>query len=364
MMNPRLRKLCRLLAREKLDAILISSPPNRRYLSGFTGSAGFLLISRNEAILATDFRYIEQAASQAPNFRIVRARGELDWFPQTVARMGVRTIGFESDDLAVTAHRHLVQEARRLAPKWRPRLVPTRGWVESLRAIKDASELRSIRMAADLADAAMAHAQTILSPGMSEKRLAWEIEKFLREHGSESLPFPIIVASGPNAARPHAEPSDRIIEEGEPVVIDLGARWDGYCSDLTRTISLGQPSERMVEVSALVRKAQAAALEALAVGLGGEEADRLARTVIESAGYREAFGHGLGHGVGLEVHESPRLGPKSEDTLAAGMVFTIEPGIYIEGWGGVRIEDMVLLGKKGPSLLTHAERLAMPEVGE
>lgn len=362
-MKSRLRKLRRLLTQKGLDAVLVSSPSNRRYLSGFTGSAGFLLISPDEAILATDFRYTEQAGAQVPGFRIVRAHGELDWFPGTVAEAGLKVIGFESDDLAVTAYRHLVEESRRLAPKRRPRLVPTRGLVESLRAIKDATELRAIRAAAALADAAMAHARRILALGMTEKRLSWEIERFLRERGSESLPFPIIVASGPNAARPHAEPSDRVIGEGEPVVIDLGARLNGYCSDLTRTISLGRPSERMGEVSAIVRKAQSAAIEALAAGMNGAEADRIARTVIESAGYREAFGHGLGHGVGLEVHEEPRLGPKSEDVLAAGMVFTIEPGVYIQGWGGVRIEDMVLLGKKGPSLLTHAERSAALEVG-
>ncbi len=355
-MNLRLRKLRRLLSRQNLDAIIISSPSNRRYLSGFTGSAGFLLISQTEAVLATDFRYTEQAASQAPDFRIVRSQGELDWFPRTVTELGLKAVGFESDDLAVTAYRHLVEEARRLSPRTRPRLIATRGIAESLRAIKDRSELRAIRAAAKIADAAIAHARSILAPGTSERELAWRIERFLRESGSETLPFPIIVASGPNAARPHAEPSDRIIGEGEPVVIDLGARVNGYCSDLTRTISLGQPSERMAEITAIVHKAQAAAIEGLAAGMSGEEADRLARTVIKSAGYEEAFGHGLGHGVGLDVHEQPRLGPKSEDTLRGGMVFTIEPGIYLEGWGGVRTEDMVSLGKNGPSLLTHAER--------
>jgi len=360
-MNLRLQNLRRLLSEHGLDAILVSAASNRRYLSGFTGSAGFLLISQTEAILATDFRYTEQARAQAPDFRIVRIKGELDWFPGTVSEIGVKAIGFESDDLAVTGYRHLVHVGRKLAPKSRPRLIETRGIVESLRALKDEGEMRLIEEAARFADAAIERARSVVQPNMTERQLAWELERFLREKGSEALPFEIIVASGPNGARPHARPSERVIGEGEPVVIDLCARIDGYCSDITRTISLGKPSEMMTRISNIVRRAQVAAIEGIAPGMSGAEADHLARQVIDDAGHGEEFGHGLGHGVGLDVHEEPRLGPKSEDILAPGMVFTIEPGIYIEGWGGVRIEDMVLLGQKGPKVLTRAKRLEHEE---
>ncbi len=361
-MSARLEEFrCRL---GELDVILISQATNRRYLTGFTGSAGFSLISRKEAVLAVDFRYVEQARAQSSDFEVCRIKGEFpEWFPGLISELGARHIGFESDHLTLTAYRQLVRAARKLPPKARPRLHPTRGLVESLRCIKEERETRLIEEAASLADSAVEYANAILQPGITGRELAWELERFLREKGSERLPFEIIVASGPNAALPHAPASERTILQGEPVVIDLGARVNGYCSDITRTICLGEPDETLARIYKIVQEAQRTALEKLRAGMGGEEAHQLAKEVIEQAGYGEAFGHGLGHGIGLDSHEKPRLGPNSTDILAEGMVFTLEPGIYLAGWGGVRIEDMVLLDKSGPRLLTRARGLVIQEEG-
>ncbi|MFA4836175.1 MAG: M24 family metallopeptidase, partial [Dehalococcoidia bacterium] len=218
-----------------------------------------------------------------------------------------------------------------------------------------------IEAAAALADAAEDHASEILKPGMTEKELAWKLERFMREKGSEVLPFDIIVASGPNSALPHARPSDNEILPGTPVVIDLGARFDGYTSDITRTICLGEPSRKFADIYRIVHEAQLAALRKVRAGMSGGEADSLSRETIVKAGYGEAFGHGLGHGIGLETHELPSLGQNSTDILQNGMVFSIEPGIYLQGWGGIRIEDMVLLEGNGPRVLTQARKLNIRE---
>ncbi len=308
--------------------------------------------------MATDSRYVKQAESEAPDFQVVQIRGEIPkWFPGLISEFSFKYLGFESHDLTLAAYRQLIKAVRRLPPKSRPRLIPIQRLVESLRVVKEEEELKFIEQAALLADTAIDYAETLLKPGITERKLAWELEKFLREGGSEGLPFEIIVASGPNSALPHAQPTDRPILEGEPVLIDLGARLNGYCSDLSRTICLGKPDETFRRVYHVVQEAQLAAFERIQEGMSGDEADRVARETIEQAGYGEAFGHGLGHGVGLEVHEQPRLGMDSADILSAGMVFTIEPGIYLDGWGGIRIEDMVLLEKSGPRQLTKAKKL-------
>lgn len=342
----------------ELDVMLISQATNRRYISGFTGSAGFLFVARKKAVLAVDFRYVEQAGTQSPDFEIVKIKGELiDWFPGLISEFGARNVGFESDHCTLTAYQQLVRGARKLPPKARPRLHPTRRLIESMRSVKEEKEVTLMKEAACLADSAIAHAMAFLQPGMTERQLAWELESFLRGKGSEKLPFEIIVGSGPNAALPHASPGDRVILPGEPVVVDLGARVNGYCSDITRTICLGEPDETFIKIYKIVQEAQLAAFEKVRVGMSGGEAHQLAQSVIEQAGYGEAFGHGLGHGIGLDCHEMPRLGPHSTDILSEDMVFTLEPGIYLEGWGGVRIEDMVSLDKGGPQMITHAEKL-------
>ncbi len=361
-MNNRLKNLRLQLPKRKLDAFLVSQPSNRRYLSGFTGSDGFLFITQNEAVLATDFRYIEQAGIQAPHFQVRQIGGEFArWLPELVKESGVKRIGIESDDLTLTAYRLLVKAAGKLPATSRPTLVSTREMIESLRSVKDAGEIGLIEKAAALADAAEEYAAVLLSPGMTEKQLAWELEKFLKDRGSEGLPFDIIVASGANAALPHAQPSERIINEGEPVVIDLGARLNGYTSDMTRTIYLGEPDDMFRRIYSIVQRAQETAARGIRPGMSGGEVDSLAREIIGRAQYGDAFGHSLGHGVGIDTHEQPRLGPNSADILGEGMIFTIEPGIYLPGWGGVRIEDMVLLEKKGARTLTKAVSLKLRE---
>jgi Xaa-Pro aminopeptidase len=358
-MTDRLGKLRSQLAPKGFDAIIISQAENRRYLSGFTGSAGFLLISQQRAILATDFRYVEQAQSQAPDFDIIKIQGEIaKWFPRLSSELDAHKLGFEGKDISFSLYKELTKatgEGRKEIS-----LVPTDGLVESLRAVKDKEELKLIEKAAVLADAVLTEILPQVKPGISEKELAWEIESFLRRNGSEPVPFELIVASGPNSALPHARPTDKIIRGSEPVVIDIGAKVEGYTSDITRTICLGEGDSNFHRIYDIVLGAQLTAMTTLQIGMTGEQVDRLARTVIEQAGYKDAFGHGLGHGVGLATHEEPRLGSNSTDILAEGMVFTIEPGIYISGWGGVRIEDMVVLEEGKVRPLTKARKMWRP----
>jgi Xaa-Pro aminopeptidase len=354
--NNRLQKLRGKLAENKIDAILISQSENRCYLSGFDGSAGFLLITSNKAILATDFRYTEQAVTQAPDYEILRiTNGIADWFPGMVGDLAVKRLGFEAGDITYTTH-HQLRDA--LNKKNIPvKLVPVNGLVEALRAVKDAREIKLIEKAVAIADAAYEYVEGNIKAGITEKQVAWEIEKGLRENGSQSLPFEIIVASGPNAALPHAKPSDRTISSGEPVVIDMGAKCGGYASDLSRTICIGTPDSTFIKVYQTVLDAQQAAMSIIKEGTTGHQADLAARTVIKKAGYGEAFGHALGHGVGLAPHELPRLGPNSNEPLTDGMVFTVEPGIYLTGWGGVRIEDTVMM-KNGKAVAISGARKA------
>ncbi len=342
MIKNRIRKLTGELGGEDLDGILISQPENRRYLSGFNGSAGFLFITARDSILATDFRYTTQARSQAPDYRLLTISGDMSqWFPQLIDELGIKRLGFESEHTTFAQHQRLCDILNK--GKSQLRLIPTDGVVESLRALKEPEEIELITQAAVIADAAMNHIRGKLRVGMTELEAAWEIEKFMREAGSQPIPFEIIVGSGPNAALPHALPSARAIGESEPIVIDIGARVEGYGSDLSRTFCLGAPDETFKKVYDTVFGAQKAAIAIIKEGMSGGEADQLARTVIEEGGYGQNFGHGLGHGVGLACHESPRLGPNSTDKLINDVVFTIEPGIYLEGWGGVRIEDIVVM---------------------
>lgn len=357
-MPHRLDKLRRKLAEKGLDAILISQAENRRYLSGFTGSAGFLLVSQEKAILATDFRYVEQATQQAPDFQVVQIRGELPrWFPELASALQARKLGFESSAVTFATYKQLFEAVGKIEGELRSQLVPTDDLVESLRAIKAEEELARIERAVAIADAAIEHITTTIQPGMTEKQVAWEAERFLRENGSQAVPFDIIVASGPNSALPHARPSERAILPGEPIVIDLGAQVDGYCSDLTRTLCLGEADQTFDRIYDVVLGAQLTAIATLEVGMTGDQGDKLARMVIEQAGYGEAFGHGLGHGVGLAVHEQPRLGRDLSIILTEGMVVTLEPGIYLKGWGGIRIEDMVVLEKGRARVLTKAKKV-------
>ena len=351
----RLRKLRTSIAEKQLDAIVLSQPENLRYLSGFTGSSGWLLISEKKTILATDFRYVRQAKEESPDFEIIQAKRELsDWLPDLVSDFRWHKLGFEANCISYNTY-HKLSEAiktRRIDLV----LVPTTDIVEQLRCIKEPEELEFITKAVELTDIALEQAKAIIRPGATEKEVAWEIEKILRQKESEGLPFEIILASGANSALPHARPTEKIIRPGELVLIDMGARVNGYCSDLSRTLLLGETDKILREIYDIVLKAQITAIEGIKSGMDASQADQLARSIVEKAGYGDSFGHGLGHGVGLAVHELPTLGPSSPSSLTDGMVFTIEPGIYLAGQGGVRIEDMVVLENGKARVLTKAKK--------
>ncbi|MFC1897160.1 M24 family metallopeptidase [Chloroflexota bacterium] len=355
-LQSRLNKLRPKLAEKEVDAFFISQPDNRYYLSGFDGSAGFLLITPQNTILATDFRYTEQAKRQAPDYEVFQITSNItDWFPELVAELNLKKLGFEAGHITFALYQKLTDILNKTNSHLR--LVSVDGLVESLRTIKETEEIELITRASVISDSAFEYIEDIIHIGMSEKEAALEIEKFMRKQGSQAIPFDIIVASGPNSALPHAQPSEHAITSGEPIVIDIGARIGGYGSDLTRTLCLGSHDDTFNKVYDTVLRAQLAAIATIREGMTGKEADNLARKVIEQAGYGEAFGHALGHGVGLAPHERPRLGPNSPDHLTNGMVFSIEPGIYLTNWGGVRIEDTVVMESGKIRVISKARKM-------
>jgi Xaa-Pro aminopeptidase len=352
----RIDRLRRSLEERHIEAILISQPENRYYLSGFDGSAGILLITRQHNTLATDSRYIEQAEKQAAGFDIFHTTGEIEsWLPELFSRLSIKKLAFETDHISFAMHQRLENILKNCKPE--TSLLPAGGLVEAIRAVKEPQEIELIEKAVAISDAVMDYIAGYIQPGMTELEVAWEVEKCLHQEGSQSIAFDIIVASGPNAAMPHARPSQRKIQPGEPVLIDMGARFQGYVSDLSRTICPGEADDTFKRVYDIVLTAQQAAIDGITDGISGISADSLARRVIEQAGYADQFGHSLGHGIGLEVHEKPNISQSSKDNLAGNMVFTIEPGIYISGWGGVRVEDTVVLENGKIRVLSKAGKM-------
>jgi Xaa-Pro aminopeptidase len=349
-MCDRIERLRSTFDQHGLEAMLITNPINMRYLCGFTGDVGLLLISDEDSVLAVDPRYTEQAKREVGSARVVETREAwADALAALAADCGLRAVGVESDYVTVNQWN-----------TWRDRLgsatelVPVCGLVARLRTVKSPAEIDRLTAAVALTDEALAAARDWLRPGVTEAEVAWFIEVYIRTHGGEAMAFDPVVGAGPNGAMAHARPGPRPLAPGEPVVIDIGARVDGYCGDLTRTLCLGAPDERFREIYDIVLAAQKAAEAGIRPGMTGKEADALARDVITSAGFGEAFGHGLGHGVGLAIHEDPRLSSRSADILEPGNVVTVEPGIYVEGWGGVRIEDVVMLTESGIEILTRS----------
>ena len=355
----RLARLRERLDALEVDALLVTAPPNRRWLSGFTGSAGVLLVSSEAARIATDGRYHEQARLQAPAFELVAAPlRRIDSFAaDLLAGLGGKAVAIEAAHLTVAEHTEWTEAIESLPPSDRPRLTPLRDAIEPLRAIKDAGELEAIARAVRLGDEAFVHAAAQLRPGVSERELAWEVQRHALQHGAERLSFETIVAAGPHGSMAHARPRDIAVEAGQGVVMDLGVVVDGYCSDLTRTVFAGEPDARFARVYDAVLTAQTMAVERIEAGMSGAEAHAIAATVLSEFGYGEAFTHGLGHGVGLEVHEAPRLAADSDDVLADGHVVTVEPGAYFPGWGGVRIEDQCVIEDGRLRVLSRAPKL-------
>jgi Xaa-Pro aminopeptidase len=352
----RVSRLRQLMAEKRVAGVLITSPENRRYLSGFTGSAGVLIITAHRQAIATDFRYYEQAGVECPDWELFEVSPDFDGKIPDVLReleLGGQPVGFEAAQVPVDQWRRWQSALDEHTP-----LVETTNLVETLRLSKNPSELRAIRQSVALADQALDHIYGWMRPGITERQVAWELESAMRSRGASAVAFEVIVASGPNGALPHARSGDRVIQAGEPVVLDLGCVVEGYCSDATRTVCLGRPSDdRYMELWNLVLKAQQAAESGIKAGITGMEGDRLAREVIAAAGYGEHFGHGLGHGVGLAIHEDPRLSITYSDPLPAGSVVTVEPGIYLAGWGGVRTEDMVVVREERVEVLTNAAKI-------
>lgn len=355
-MKARLDSIRARLEQAGVDALMVSSDENRRYLSGFAGSAGSLIITPEEAVLATDFRYVEQAGQQAPDCRVLRTRNGLSWLTDLLKELKVQRLGFEGDQMTVATHERILKALVESNGGSHISLVATSGLVEGLRSVKDAQELATLTRAIEIGDQAFREVSHTIREGQTELEVAWMLEKAVRELGAEAVSFDTIVAAGPSAALPHHHPDDRPIRAGEPIIIDMGARYQGYCSDLSRTLCLGRPDDTFRKVYDTVLGAQLTAIATVEAGMSATDADGLARTVIEEAGYGENFGHSLGHGVGLEIHEQPGVGPGSTTVLADGMVFTIEPGIYISGWGGVRIEDVVVLESGKARVISKAPK--------
>jgi Xaa-Pro aminopeptidase len=369
-LSDRVERIRAALREHKLDAIWISCPvddvygthsQNRRWASGFTGSTGHVVITRKQAVLAVDFRYIEQAEREAvPNgFRIWKTDGRRkDWAPKLAKELGIDgRLGISRADMSYGEFVAMHEAMAELKRRTRPKLVPAPPVIEAMRKYKDTAELAALQLAIDIGDKAFETVSATLKPGKLETEVALELETEFRQLGAEGPSFATIVAGGPWGAMPHASPRPEPLPKDAPIVMDLGALANGYCSDLTRTVFLGDETPKFREIYGIVLEAQQNAIGRVESGMTGVQAHRLAHEVIEKAGYGEQFGHGLGHGVGLQVHESPYLGMSSEDTLEDGMVFTIEPGIYLPGWGGVRIEDVVVLENGRARVLSHARKL-------
>lgn len=355
-MDTRPRRLLALrdaLARADLDGLLVSSLANIRYITGFSGSNALLLVTAKECVLFTDFRYATQVEDEVGASATVRVEATSLWtglWAALSAMTGTERVGFESAHMLHRDFQRLLEQGARW--QWRP----STDVIETLRASKDAGEVALIESAIRMAEFALAGTLPEVRPGLTETALAGILERKLREAGSEAFPFPSIVASGPRSALPHARAADRALERGDLVLFDFGAVSGGYCSDITRTVVLGRADDAQKEVYEIVLEANTRASGALRVGMRGIAADAVAREYIDARGFGDAFGHSLGHGIGLEVHEGPRLAKTNESPLQAGAVVTIEPGIYRAGWGGVRIEDDVLLSDSGPRVLTGFTR--------
>ena len=356
MMQSRLATFVAKLPEREVDAILISGAENRRYLSGFSGSAGYLFISDERAHLATDFRYTEQATAQAFHFNVEQIKPGWDWLLTQLKESGAKRVGFESQTMTVAVYNSLMKAMGEDSDLSGIEMVPFADLTDDQRSFKDSDELVLLQRAIDASDIAMEQVCPNITEGMTEREVAWRMEMAMRDAGADGISFDTIVAAGPNGAMAHHMPTDKVIQRGEPIVIDMGAKVGGYCSDITRSVVVGEPDEMFHKIYNIVLDAQLTAIKDVKIGMNGEEADKLARDVIADAGYGDNFGHSLGHGVGLAVHEIPRVSPRSTDPLDVNSVFTVEPGIYLSGWGGIRIEDIVILGDGGATPLSKASK--------
>jgi Xaa-Pro aminopeptidase len=347
----RRRSLADRLHEVGVDAFLVTSLPNVRYLTGFTGSNAQVIVRDAGAVFFTDGRYTEQARREAPDVeRITYPSGFGAVLADRLVDEGVARLGVEAGNVTLAFHRKLTEKMTEVE------IVETDDVVERMRWSKDPEELQALNEAQAATDRAFDDLLDVVAIGMSERELAGVLERLLRRDGADGLAFDSIVAFGESAAEPHHEPGDRRLEEGDVIKLDFGAIWGGYHADMTRTIAFGSPASELRKIHDIVRQAQQAGIDAVRPGISGADVDAAARRVIEDAGYGDRFGHGTGHGVGLEIHEGPRVGHDVDDELPVGAVVTVEPGIYVPALGGVRIEDMVEITEDGSRVLGSSPR--------
>ncbi|KUO50569.1 MAG: Xaa-Pro dipeptidase [Desulfitibacter sp. BRH_c19] len=348
-MNQRIEKIRAYLKEKDIEAFLIIKPENIRYLSGFTGTSAQLLITKNRNYLITDFRYIGQAKLQSLDYDVVKQKGKfIDEIKELCQHENIKQIAFEEEQMVFKMYETYYQALKPI------NFVPSSQFLKTIRSIKDEQEIMRLKKSAALADEAFSHIISYIKPGVSEKKIALELEFFLRNKGADAISFDFIVASGERGSLPHGVASEKIISTGELVTMDFGCIYKGYCSDITRTVCVGTLEAKQREVYNIVLEAQLAGVNCLRANMKCEDPDQVSREIIEKAGYGEYFGHNLGHSVGLEIHEEPRLAKGNEDLLQPGMVVTVEPGIYIPGFGGVRIEDMILIHENHIEILTKS----------
>jgi Xaa-Pro aminopeptidase len=351
MNQQRFEKIKGVLKERGIDGVLISKKENYAYLSGFNGSAGTLLITPHQKIMFTDPRYTEQGKVQAKDFTVITYKNNfLEALKEKLHELGMKTLGFESEVLSYQTYQEYLKSLEGIE------LVPLGKRMDALREIKETDEIEKIKNAVRLADLAFAHVLPYIKEGVKELEIAAEIEYFIKKNGARGTSFETIVASGWRSALPHGVASDKKIQKGDPIVLDFGAFLDDYCSDMTRTVFLGEPVQEMKTIYNIVKEAQMNAAKGIIKGLVVKEGDALARRMIENKGYGDQFGHGLGHGVGLEIHEGPTLSYRGNTVLENGMVVTVEPGIYVPNLGGVRIEDIVVIQDQTPQILTSSTK--------
>lgn len=346
----RVEKLRKKMQEENLDSFLITSPYNLRYLTNFTGTTGLAVISLEKAFFITDFRYTEQAAAQAQGFEIIKNVGPIfEEVADLVQKEGLRELGFEETTVSFLEYSVLEEIID-------AQLIPISGMIEELREIKDEEEIAIIEKACSIADLAYDHILKMIQPGMTEIEVANQLDFYMRSLGASGVSFETIVASGLRSAMPHGVASKKIIEQGDLITIDFGCYYEGYVSDMTRTFAIGDPGEHLKEIYQIVLEAQLAVLEVAKPGVTGKQLDAVARDYITKHGYGEAFGHSTGHGIGLEIHEGPNVSVRAEKQFVPGNIITDEPGIYLPGIGGVRIEDDLLITSDGNRVLTHSPK--------
>lgn len=353
MYKNRIQKLRDTIIENGIEGIIIGKRENRFYMSGFSGSEGVAVITSDKAILITDSRYTLQAKDQAKDYEVLLIKNGLSPFETAILileSLRVKNVGIESHAITLKAY----DDIKRKFPNID--FIKTGGLVEKIRIVKDSQEINTIRAAQKITDTAFSHILELIKPGVSEKDLAIELEYCMKKNGAQETAFDTIFASGPRSSLPHGAPTDRKLKIGDLITIDFGARYNFYCSDMTRTVLLGKPSEKQLLIYNTVLEAQETAINFIKPGCLGKDVDKIARDIIRQKGFGDFFGHGLGHGVGVEIHEEPRLSPTGNIKLLPGMVITVEPGIYIEDFGGVRIEDMVVVTESGCENLTKSKK--------